>query len=198
MVEKRDESSRGIVVGGLGGAALGALFTALLLGKPAEAAPPQVTLDYIIQLLEQLAQGNVAIVTLLEQVVAAMGVAPPGIEVTVKTPWIAKDPEQIYSNTIRAIGTFFSDTMVDWTKGKRLAVVVQSSLDQPCNTQLIGNYVDDMNRATTVGAVWPCPANSNISIRPAWDDWMPFIGVRITTAIAPAAGILNIWAVIQE
>ena len=170
------------------GGGLGALVATLLARRPVEAAPPEAKWDYLIELQE-------AQVRLLEQLLVAFGIAP---ELKVSTRWVAKDPEQIFSQDIRVVGTFFSDKMVDWTEGKRLAVIIQSSLDQACNTQLIGNYVDDMNRATTVGAVWPCPANSNISIRPAWDDWMPFIGVRITTAIAPAAGILNIWAVIQE
>jgi len=44
----------------------------------------------------------------------------------------------------------------------------------------------------------PLAANGNLSVGPAWDDWAPFIGVRITVAVAPTAGILNIWAVVQE
>ncbi|MBA7675476.1 hypothetical protein ES703_83711 [subsurface metagenome] len=123
----------------------------------------------------------------------------------VSTPWVAKEPEEIYSYAIRTISTFSSHKMVDWTEGKRLVIKVESSLNQACLIQLTGNYVDDMNLATDINGPLPCPANSNISvglafdsIGLAWDDWHPFIGVRITTAIAPTTGILNIWAVIQE
>lgn len=196
MAEKEDVAQV-LVVGGMG-TVFGVALAALLAGKPVEAAPPDEKIEYLLKLLEQVAEGNAALIILLEQWLAAQGVGPPGVEVTVSTPWVAKTPEQIYSHDIRAAGTFFSDSMVDWTKGKRLLIVVQSSLNQACQIQLIGNYVDDMNLATDINAAIPCPANSNISVGPAWDDWHPFIGVRITTAMAPTAGILNIWAVIQE
>jgi len=192
MEEKN--TGRGLLVGGLGGTAMGTVIGFLLAGRPGEAAPPEAQWNYLIEC-------QLAIIRLLEDLITAVGgisIAPPGIEVTVKTPWVAKDPEQIYSHAIRAIGTFHSDVMVAYTEGKRLVFVVQSSLNQAINIQVIGNYVADTNRATDINGVIPCPANSNISIGLAWDDWQPFIGVRITTAIAPTAGILNIWAVIQE
>ncbi|MBA7715448.1 hypothetical protein ES703_124494 [subsurface metagenome] len=148
-------------------------------------------------MLAEVADGNAQLIALLQQWLAAQGVEP-GVEVTVLTPWKAKDPEQIYSNDIRSVGTFLSNTMVNWTEGKRILLKVESSLNQACNIQVIGNFVDDMNLATNINAALPCPANSNISVGLAWDDWHPFIGVRITTAIAPTAGILNIWAVTQE
>ncbi|MBA7706516.1 hypothetical protein ES703_115370 [subsurface metagenome] len=88
--------------------------------------------------------------------------------------------------------------MVNWTKGKRLLFKVESSLNQPCKVQLIGNFVDDMPMASDLNAIINVGANENHSIGPAWDDWHPFIGVRITTAVAPTAGILNIWSVVQE
>jgi len=182
------DTGKALIIGGVAGG-IAALVNRLLAPKPALAAEER---------WGDLLESQAAIILLLEQLLAATGVAPPGVEITVKTPWVAKDPEQIYSNAIREIGTFFSDTMVNLTEGKRLAVIVQSSLNQACNVQLIGNYVDDMNRATTVGAVWPCPANGNISIRLAWDDYLPFIGVRATIAVAPTAGVLNMWAVVQS
>ncbi|GAJ07573.1 unnamed protein product, partial [marine sediment metagenome] len=52
--------------------------------------------------------------------------------------------------------------------------------------------------AVDVGDLLTCLAGGNISAGPAWDDWHPYIGVRIETAIAPTAGILTIAAVIQE
>lgn len=206
MVQKDEgRTAQAVVIGGIGGTLLGVTIGALLRAKPAEAAPPDEKLDYlldcqaaIVQLLGQMVAGNQEVIGLLQQWLAAQGVAPPGVEVTVKTPWVAKTPEQLYSNPIRVVGTFDSDMMVDWTEGKRLLIMVQSSLNQACSIQLVGNYVDDMNLAVDINAALACPANSNISIGPAWDDWHPFIGVRITTAAAPTAGILNIFAVVQD
>jgi len=199
MAERDEGRTAQVIVIGSIGALAGTAFGILLAAKPAEAAPPDEKFDYLLQLLEQLAQGNVTIISLLEQLVTAAGIpGVPGVEVTVLTPWVAKTPEQIYSHDIRVAGTFYSDVMVDWTKGKRLLIVAQSSLNQDCQIQLLGNYVDDRGMATDINAAINCPANSNISVGPAWDDWHPFIGVRITTAVAPTAGILTIWAVIQE
>ena len=196
--EEKDKTTQGLIFGGVGGTILG-FAAALALAKPVEAASTKEKLDYLIECQIALVGASARVIELLEALVAAAGVPPgDGVEVTVKTSWIAKDPEQIYSQAIRAIGTFYSDKMVDWTEGKRLVIKVESSLDQPCQIQVIGNFVDDMNLATDIPPMFPCPANDNISIGLAWDDWRPYIGVRITTAPAPAAGILNIWATIQE
>ncbi|GAJ05566.1 unnamed protein product, partial [marine sediment metagenome] len=105
---------------------------------------------------------------------------------------------EIYRFAIRTIGTFYSNKMVDWTRGKRLLVKVESSLDQDVEIQLIGNIVDDMELATDIDIAKTCPANDNISIGPAWDHWCPYIGVKIAVAVAPAAGLLTISAVSQE
>jgi len=88
--------------------------------------------------------------------------------------------------------------MVNWTKGKRIVFKAESSLNQAVNLQVIGNIVDDTGRATDIDGALPLAANGNLSVGPAWDDWTPFIGIRITAAVAPTAGILTIWAVIQE
>jgi hypothetical protein len=202
--EKKRESRAGaLVLGGIGGTVLGAI-AALLLARPAKAAPPDEKLDYLLEcltalipVLAEVAERQDALIALLEQWLAAQGIAP-GVEVTVKTPWIAKEPEEIFKQEILATGDYYSDKMVDWTKGKRILFKVESTLNQPVQIQLIGNTVDSMYLATDINAALPCPANSNISIGPAWDDWHPYVGVRITAGVAPTAGILTISAVIQE
>ncbi|GAI33204.1 unnamed protein product, partial [marine sediment metagenome] len=189
--EEQGKTAAGLVVGGMGGGLLGATITALLMSKPAEAAPPDEKLDYLIEclttlvpVLAQVAESNAQLIALLEQWLAAQGIPPAeGVEVTVKTAWVAKEPEEIYRFAIRTIGTFYSNKMVDWTRGKRLVIKVESSLNQAVQIQVIGNTVDDMELATDISTPLPCAANGNISVGPAWDDWHPFIGVRITTAV---------------
>ena len=209
MAEERERGlGTGLVVGGIGGTVLGAALMALLSAKPAEAAPPEEKLNYLIDVLTALipvlaevAERQAALTELFEQWLAAQGipVAPAeGVEVTVRTDWVAKEPEQIFSSAIRSAGTFYTDRMVNWTKGKRLVFKAESSLNQAVNLQVIGNIVDDRGRATDIDGALPLAANGNLSVGPAWDDWTPFIGVRITAAVAPTAGILTIWAVIQE
>jgi len=203
---EQGKTAQGIVIGGVGGTVLGALLATLLAARPAEAAPPDEKLNYLlecltalVQVLAELADRNAALIQLLEQWLAAQGVPPAeGIEVTMLTPWVAKEPEEIYSYAIRTTGTFYSNKMVNWTKGKRLVFKVESSLDQAVGIQLIGNTVDDMELATDINGVLPCSAGGNISIGLAWDDWHPYIGVRVTVAVAPTAGVLTISAVIQE
>jgi len=192
------------LAGFFGGSLLG-VIGGLLLSKPAAAAAPELKLDYLVKLLETQLQGTAEIITWLEKINTAQG-APgvpgepgvPGIEVTVLTPWKAKEPEAIFNQAIRSVGAFHSDAMVNWTEGKRILFKVESSLDQAVQIQLVGNISDTFTLATNIGPALPCVANGNISVGPAWDDWHPFIGVLITTAIAPTAGILNIWAVVQS
>ena len=204
--EEKGKTAQGIVIGGVGGTVLGALIATLLAAKPAEAAPPDEKLNYLLECLTALvsalaevADKNAALIQLLEQWLAAQGVPPgEGIEVTVLTPWVAKEPEEIYRYAIRTTGTFYSNKMIDWSRGKRLLVKVESSLDQPVNIQLIGNIVDDMELATDINTPKSCPKNDNISIGPAWDHWCPYIGIKITAAVAPTAGLLTISTVTQE
>lgn len=123
---------------------------------------------------------------------------PPAITVSISTPWVAKEPEQIFDQAIRSTGTFDSAKMVDWTNGKRFIIKVESSLDESAQIQVIGNVTDSFDLATNLNAPLPCSANGNISIGLAWDDWHPYIGVRVTTAAPPTVGLLKIWVVIQE
>lgn len=205
MVEGRErDRATGLVVGGIGGAALGATIAMLIAAKPAAAAPPEEKLDYLIEVLTTLvpvlaevSERQAALIELLEQWLATQGIAP-GVEVSVRTPWVAKEPEQIFSSAIRSAGTFYSDKMINWTNGKRILFKVESSLNQAVNVQLIGNIQDSKDLATDINGVLPCTANGNISLGLAWDDWHPYVGVRITAAVAPVAGILSISAAVQE
>ena len=202
---KKESRDIGVmVVGGLGGTALGALVAALVMARPAEAAPPEEKLDYLIEILTtlvpvlaQVAEGNTQLIELLQQWLAAQGVEP-GVEVTVKTLWEAKEPEQIFDRAIRSVETFDADEMIDFRNGKRLLLKVESTLDQNVLIQVVGNSAGSYYQAVNIAAPWPCAANGNITIGLAWDDWHPFIGVRVTTAVAPTTGILKVDAVIQE
>jgi len=195
----------GLVVGGLGATAL-ALIATLAATRPARAAPADEKLDYLIEvlttlvpLLAEVAEGQAELITAMQQWLAAQGIAPvEGAEVTVRTEWIAKVPEQIYRSAIRATGTFYTDRMVNWVKGKRIMFKAESSLNQAVTLQVIGNIVDDKERATDVNGVLPLAANGNLSVGLAWDDWHPFVGIEIVSAVAPTAGILTISDVVQE
>jgi len=205
MVQDRDRAAA-LVIGGIGGTILGATFTALIAAKPAKAAPPEEKLDYLIEVLTVLApvlaevsEGQTRLIAAIQQWLAAQGVpSVPGVEVTISTPWVAKEKEQIFSNAIRSAGTFYSDKMVDLRNGKRILFKVESSLNQAVNLQIIGNDTDSKELATDINGVLPCPANGNISVGLAWDDWHPYVGLKIAVPVAPTAGILTIRATIQE
>ncbi|MBA7593173.1 hypothetical protein ES703_00090 [subsurface metagenome] len=204
MAERRGLGT-GIVVGGVGGATLASIIAILLAAKPAEAAPPDEKVNYLIEalttlipVLAEVAEGQAQLVEAVQQWLAAQGIAPPGVEVAVSAPWVAKDPEEILSQAITTAAIFYSDKMVNWTRGKRLLIKVESSLDRDCDIQVIGNIADTRELAVDVGDLLTCLAGGNISAGLAWDDWHPYIGVRIITAIAPTAGILTITAIIQE
>ncbi len=201
MDDKGRGVGAGLVVGGIGGA----VIAKLLAAKPAEAAPPDEKLNYLIEalttlipVLAEVAESQTQLVEAIQQWLTAQGVAPPGRRVAVPTSWVAKDPEQIFSQAIRTAGHFYTDKMVDWTRGKRLTIKVESSLDQDCDIQVIGNIANTRELAVDIGDLLTCVANSNISAVLAWDDWHPYIGTRIELALAPTAGILTITAVIQE
>lgn len=202
MVQEQDKAT-GLVVGGIGGTVLGAAIALLIAAKPAAAAPPEEKLNYLIEVLTTLvpvlaevSERQAALIELLEQLLTAP--AEEKALITVVAPYRAKDPEQIFSSSIRSAGTFYSDKMVDFRNGKRILFKVESSLNQAVNIQIIGNVQDSKELATDINGALPCTANGNISVGLAWDDWHPYVGVRITVAVAPTAGILTISAVVQE
>lgn len=204
MVEKREEDRvTGLVVGGFGGAALATTIAALLAARPARAAPTEEKLDYLIEVLNTLvpvlaevSQRQASLIELLEQWLAR----PEGetLLVTTRTPWIANEPEQIFESAIRSAGTFYTDKMVNYTKGKRILFKAESSLNEAVNLQVIGNIVDDVKLATDINGVLPLAANGNLSVGLAWDDWHPYVGIKIEVPTAPTAGILTISAIVQE
>ena len=207
MAEQKESTARGIVAGGIGGTVLGVgLAAALLALQKAEAAPPEEKLEYLIEcltalvaVLTEVAAGQASLVALLEQWLAAQGVPPgEGIEVTVLTPWVAKEPEELYRKEIRAAGTFYTDRMANWTKGKRLVLKVDSSLNQAIQIQPIGNISSSKEGSVDINGALPCTAKGKITVGFAWDDWHPYIGAKIIVGTAPTAGVLTISAVIQE
>ena len=115
----------------------------------------------------------------------------------IPAPWIAKAAETLYNAAITTIGTFNS-TLVNWSNGKRLVIKVGNTLDQDVLIQVIGNTSNSATGATDIEGPLPCVAGGNITIGLAWDDWHPYIGVRITTAVAPATGSLIVTATVQE
>ncbi len=196
----------GVVIGAIGGSAFTAILATLLAAKPAQAAPLDEKLDYLLEVLTtlvaalaELSERQTALTQLLEQWLATQGV--PGIttvEVSVRTPWVAKDPEQIFSQALRSAGVFYSDRMVNWTEGKRILFKAESSLNQAVTIQPIGNISDDMSLAVDINGALPLAANANLSVGLAWDDWHPYVGIKITVGVAPTAGLLTISAIVQE
>ena len=132
------------------------------------------------------------VTSILDEIKELLG----ALEIT--APWVAKEPEEIFRQAIRATGTLKSDRMANWTKGKRLLIRVDSSLDQAVQIQATGNIGNTVNGAVDIGPAYTCDAGGRISIGLAWDDWQPYIGCEITIATAPTTGNLIILAVIQE
>jgi len=205
---EKENQSRVAALASFGtGVAFGTVMGALMAAKPVKGAEPETRLDYLISLTEaiglaltQIHQSQLDQIEVLQAIAAALGGAPavPGVEVTVKTSWVSKEPVQILQQAVRAAGTIFTDSMVNWTQGKRLLIKAESSLNQAIQLQAIGNISNTTTLATDIGPPVPCAANGNASIGFAWDDWYPYVGVRITLPIAPTDGILTIWAVVQE
>jgi len=94
-MDKGDGSGAGkvIVTAGLAGATF-ALVNKLLAPRPAGAATPDEQWD-------DLLKSQAAIILLLQELKEAW----TKVEVAFLTPWVAKEPEQIYQYAIRAAGT---------------------------------------------------------------------------------------------
>lgn len=114
--------------------------------------------------------------------------------------WVAKTPVTLLNaRAIRAAATINADSLINFSNGKRLFIKAENTLDQNATIQLVGNRSDSFTGAINldVGAK-VCIAGGSIGFSLAWDDWMPYISCTITTAIAPTAGALNIFAIMQE
>lgn len=204
MTEKKRGVGAGIIVGGVGGAALATVIATLMAARPARAAPTDEKLDFLIEvlttlvpLLAEVSERQATLIELLQQWLAAQGIEP-GVELTILTPWVAQAPEEIFNQEVRSIGTVDCDRMADYRRGKRILFKVESSLDQAVQIQLVGNIADSMTLATNINAALPVAANGNITIGLAWDDWHPFVSARIIVGVAPTTGMLKVEYSIQE
>jgi hypothetical protein len=108
----------------------------------------------------------------------------------------------LYNSNPLAIGTFYA-TNVDWRTGNRLCLYIVNTMDQAVTVQAFGNKVNastnialiDVPKVLPIGNV----TTQVLSIVLNGDDlWHPFIGVQITTLVAPTVGSLVITADIQE
>ncbi|MFA5186793.1 MAG: hypothetical protein WC551_09975 [Patescibacteria group bacterium] len=176
-------------------AGAGSFLGTLLSKRPAAAAASEDKLDHLIDLSTAILAGLERTNLYLAQIA---GAGPGAISESVLTPWVARDAVVIFDQEVRQAGDIPADLMVDYSNGKRAIIKVESSLDQAADIQTIGNIVDSFDSSTDIGPVIACPANDNISIGLAWDDWHPWIGVRMNLAVAPTAGRLRIAVVIQD
>ena len=122
----------------------------------------------------------------------------PAAPVEVTAPWEAKAIEEIFKESIRAAGTFYSPKMIDWSKGKRIVLRVHSTLNESAQITAVGNIRNSQTGIVEIGPSLPCAAASDITIGLAWDDWMPYIGVKIVISAAPTSGELEVEAMVQE
>lgn len=201
MVERGERLAQALATGGVGAIA-GTALGMLLAARPVEAAPTDEKLNYLIDCLTvlmpallEVSAGQSSLILSIQQLLAAQG---DGVAVTVNTPWIAGDEERIFDQEIRTAGVFNADKMVDFRKGKRMLIKVESNLDQALILQPVGNMDESYGLATNINGPIGCGINGNASILLAWDDWHPFVGITITTGIAPTTGKLNIRVIIQE
>jgi hypothetical protein len=198
MVQKRDSGgSNALMI--LGGAFGGTFLAELLARKPSQAAPDTERLNYIADLIQELIRQDGLITQGEQAIIEALAALVPGVlPSSILTPWVAGEPDLIFDQAIRNPGVFFTTKRVDFRRGKRLAIRVENSLDQPLILQTFGNFTDTEQGATDIDGPVPCLAAGNANIGLGWDDWQPYIGVRITVAVAPTTGFLRIWDVMQE
>jgi len=108
---------------------------------------------------------------------------------------------ELLYNAMPAASPVYS-TLVDWRGAKRVIFHVTSTLDVACSLQVIGNINDATASATDINGALPMAVGNvttqYLSVGLAWDDWHPYVGMRVTCAILPAAGTITIWAVQQE
>jgi hypothetical protein len=116
--------------------------------------------------------------------------------------YLYQTPVELYNAMPPGIATY-SSIWFDWRNGKRLLIDIVSTLNQAVVIQLVGNMVADFNSAKAIGGPLNCPAYvapnlSGLDIGLAWDDWHPYIGVLITTAVAPVSGTIVVNAIEQK
>jgi hypothetical protein len=119
--------------------------------------------------------------------------------------WISQAPVILYNAMPVGVGDALA-LWFDMRDIKRAMVNIISTLDQSVVIQLVGNGVQDYPSARDMGAPQnvaiggPLPiALSAIDIGVGInDDWHPYLGVIITTAIACASGLLTITVYSQK
>jgi hypothetical protein len=94
-------------------------------------------------------------------------------------------------------GTYTSD-MIDWSKGSRLLVKIESTLDQSVTVQPRGGIRNALDKSAFLGIPVVVPAQGNATIGFDWDLWHPNIWIVNTIAVQPNQGYLDVSYKIQS
>lgn len=161
-------------------------------------SPSDERMDILILMLIEL---NALTANAVASLSALSGVTPPGVpslppgEIYISRK--AAEPQIVVATKApRTVAPITCDFMADCRGAYRGVLKVESSLDQQVDCQLLGNIVNSPVGATNIGVVYTCGINDSISLGWALDLWHPYIGIRLTPLIAPAAG--NITAIMQN
>jgi hypothetical protein len=131
---------------------------------------------------------------------AISGLSPGGTEITVPgyTPE-APDPTLLvqYPYTGLAPGMFTTD-YVNFKKGWRLAIHIESTLNQAVTLQPIGNIFNSSLKASTIGIATVLLAGLNTTFTFGWNQWQSYIWVNSTIFVQPTVGTLTFWYTIQK
>jgi selenocysteine lyase/cysteine desulfurase len=81
---------------------------------------------------------------------------------------------------------------------KRIAFRIVNGLDVAITAHVLANFTNSSVDADLVGGDVVVATLDHESIVPAWDDWQPYMGMRLTIMGIPTSGTLTVQAVVQE
>lgn len=111
--------------------------------------------------------------------------------------WIAQAEQTLYA-ALPAPAATYQSTWFDFSNTKRASIQIVNTTNQAVSVQLIGNMIQSTevpvrSTARNMGIPIAISAGGSIDIGVGTnDDWHRYIGVLITTSVAPATGLVTV------
>lgn len=104
------------------------------------------------------------------------------------------DPNPLVTTDLKA-----GDRLADCRSANRVCFIIENGLNQSVSVRVLGNDGSGSSSAIPVNTTpIVIDANSRQGIGIKTEEWMPFMGVDITPAVAPTDGRIQANAHIQE
>lgn len=148
--------------------------------------------------IDELAWLTAQVVEAIQGIVIPQPGPGPGPSPTPYPRFSSRLVSVISNYASRALDTINPSTMADCRAANRVVVIVSNNLDVRVRFEVIGHTSNDHSGSYTI-VEGLCASSTKRAYLLKSEEWLPYIGVRVTPLVAaPTAGAVDAAVIVQE